>query len=106
MSSPTSHPHGLHCLYFHGFHLHRWCIECRRSFEQFEGVEGEPRPPAESDLPEVYEAWKSLFRKYVDAVLAYAVLAEIERGELPCPPSFDGLIIEKTCVYPSEPSLS
>src|SRR5262249_4167443 len=84
---PVSHPHGIHCLHIHRWDIPRWCATCRRSFEQFEGVEGQPTPG--EPTPETRAAWMRLFEKYVDTSLAYAVLADIERGELPLPPSFD-----------------
>jgi hypothetical protein len=84
--SPTRHSHGIHCLHWHRWDLARWCSTCRRSFEEFEGVEGQE--PGEL-TPENQAAWQALFERYVDTTLAYAVLSEIERGELPTPPTFD-----------------
>src|SRR5262245_59347585 len=86
MRCPTRHPHGIHCLHLHGWSMCRWCATCWRSFEEFEGVEGEPAPG--EPTPETRAAWMRLFERYVDTTLAYAVLVEIERGELPFPPTF------------------
>jgi hypothetical protein len=76
--------------------MSRWCSTCRKSFEEFEGVEGEPNPQI---TLEDKAAWYDAFRRYCDTTLAYAVLSEIERGELPLPPSFDP--IERLCPLPA-----
>ena len=67
----------------------QWCGQCRRSFQEFEGIEGQPHPG--EPTPETLDAWKRLYARFVETSLAYRVLVEIERGELPAPPSFTDL---------------
>ena len=80
-----SHPHGIHCIHICGFNPVRWCAECRRSWEQFvAGALVVTPEPNETERRAVID----LYRAYVDMSLAYAVLSEIERGELPAPVGF------------------
>ena len=79
-------------------------VRSRWSFEEFEGTEGEPR--LGKPTPETMDAWKRLYARYVEASLAYAVLSNIERGDLPKPPSFGGLLITVPAIYPPELSLN
>ena len=80
-----THPHGIHCIHICGFNPARWCTGCRSSWDQY--VAG-----ALAVIPEPSEAERraviDLDRASVDLSLAYAVLSEIERGELPAPVGF------------------
>ena len=80
-----SHPHGIHCIHICGFNPARWCAGCRHSWDQFvAGALVVTPEPSEADRRAVID----LYRSYVDMSLAYAVLSEIERGELPAPVGF------------------
>ena len=80
-----SHPHGIHCIHICGFNPARWCAGCRSSWEQFvAGALVVTPEPSEDDRRAVID----LYRQYVDTSLAYVVLSEIERGELPAPVGF------------------
>ena len=80
-----SHPHGIHCMHICGFNPAGWCAGCRSSWDQFvAGVLIVTPEPSEADRRAVID----LYRAYVDTSLAYVVLCEIERGELPAPVGF------------------
>jgi hypothetical protein len=80
-----SHPHGINCIHICGFNPARWCAGCRSSWEQFvAGALVVTPEPSETDRRAVID----LYRQYVDTSLAYVVLIEIERGELPAPVGF------------------
>ena len=80
-----SHPHGIHCIHICGLIPTRWCAECRSSWDQYVAS-------ALAVIPEPNEAERraviELYRASVDLSLAYVVLSEIERGELPAPVGF------------------
>jgi predicted Fe-S protein YdhL (DUF1289 family) len=80
-----SHPHGIHCIHICGFNPARWCAGCRSSWDQYVAA-------ALAAIPEPNEAERraviDLYRASVDLSLAYAVLSEIERGDLPAPVGF------------------
>jgi hypothetical protein len=80
-----SHPHGYHCLHIYGFDFATWCPECHKDFVHFVAANTADRPLATDDDK---RAVLDLYRKYVDLSLAYVVLSEIERGELPAPVGF------------------
>ena len=80
-----SHPHGIHCIHICGLNPARWCAECRRSWEQFAASVLIVTPePTETERRAAIDT----YRKSVDLSLAYVVLSEIERGELPAPVGF------------------
>ena len=80
-----SHPHGIHCIHIYGFNPVRWCAGCRSSWEQFVAAALAIAPePSETERRAVID----LYRASVDLSLAYAVLSEIERGDLPAPVGF------------------
>ena len=80
-----SHPHGINCIHICGFNPARWCAGCRSSWEQFvAGALVVTPEPSETERRAVID----LYRQYVDTSLAYVVLSEIERGELPAPVGF------------------
>ena len=80
-----SHPHGIHCLHICGFNPARWCPECRRSWEHYAAgaLVAIPEPTEEER-----RAIIATYRTLVDTTLAYVVLSEIERGDLPAPLCF------------------
>ena len=80
-----SHPYGIHCIHIYGFNPARWCAGCRSSWEQFVAAALAIAPePSETERRAVID----LYRASVDLSLAYAVLSEIERGDLPAPVGF------------------
>ena len=68
----SSHPHGIHCLHRHGWEVRRWCPACRIHWANTCG---------QVDCDK--------FAAACNTNLAYQVLAEIERGDLPLPPTFE-----------------
>ena len=82
-----SHPHGIHCIHICGFNPARWCGECRASWEQHAAIALAVLPeagPTEAERRAIIDTYRVL----TDTTLAYVVLSEIERGDLPAPLSF------------------
>ena len=80
-----SRPHDINLIHICGFNPIRWCAGCRSSWEQFvAGALVVTPEPSETDRRAVID----LYRQYVDTSLAYVVLSEIERGDLPAPVGF------------------
>ena len=80
-----SHSHGIHCIHICGLNPARWCADCRRSWDQFvAGALVVAPEPTETERRAVID----LYRASVDLSLAYVVLSEIERGDLPAPVGF------------------
>ena len=88
-----NHPHGIHCIHIFGWRTAKWCSGCSQCLHQFHGWEDDP-PIGHNPSPEELASWRRAFEIYIDAMLARIVLAEIEREELPCPPTFGHLFPE------------
>ena len=69
------HGHGIYCLHVYGWCLARWCSVCRRSWETFEQPEHCSRAEG--------------FRRHCDAMLARAIFAAIESGQIAWPVGYD-----------------
>jgi hypothetical protein len=80
-----NHPHGIHCIHICGFNPARWCSECRRSWDHYAAGALRAIPePTEDERRAIID----LYRVQTDVSLAYVVLSEIERGDLPAPLGF------------------
>ena len=84
----TIHPHSIHCVHIEGWHVGRWCPNCRRHWEdtcgQFRCEEYEHR---------------------ADQNLAVCIIIEMENGAIAIPAEILNLDISEV-VYPSSPEAS
>jgi hypothetical protein len=84
----TLHSHSIHCLHIEGWHVRRWCPDCRRHWER---TCGQVRC-------EEYE-------RRADQDLAVCIILEMENGAIDIPAEILNLDISEV-VYPSPPEPS
>jgi len=70
------HTKGIHCIHIHGWNTVLWCLQCRNHLHNT--IENPVADWADADF-ERYERQR-------DTELAHAVLAAMERGEIPISP--------------------